>query len=121
MPRRGIRKLVPRISGRRALALLAVGAFVVAAGWLVFAVGAANVLRGVRPDLALNLAPFDARARAGLAEQTAVRAMREPPAQEETLRLAREALERDPTLVNAWRTIALIEELQGRRAQAARL
>jgi len=119
LARRGRR--IPPISPGRAVALLAVVAFTVASAWLTIAVSAANAFRAVRPDLASSFAPFDARARAGLAEQAAIRATRSTAAQEETLRLAREALQRDPTLVSSWRTIGLVMELQGRRPEAARL
>src|ERR1044072_2362839 len=119
LARRGRR--IPPISPGRAVALLAVVAFTVASAWLTIAVSAANAFRAVRPDLASSFAPFDARARARLAAQPAIRATRITAAQDETLRRAREALQRDPPLVSSWRTIGLVMELQGRRPEAARL
>lgn len=80
------------------------GLFVLVAGWLVVAVGVANGMRDRLPGLARAVAPFDARTKAELASQMLLDA-RAPGA--EASALAESALLRDPTVIPAWRTLAL--------------
>jgi len=93
----------------------------VAAAWLSFAVSASSVLRSVRPDLALEFMPIDARAKARSAELelTATPGDREAVARAGAL--ARSSLGRDPTVVAAWRTLALVEGVGGNANLSARL
>lgn len=94
--------------------------FLVVASWMTVAVSGAALFRKARPDIALRLAPFDARAKAALAEQ----GLRTPtdgrtlPAAAE---LSREALRRDPTIVGAWRNLGLAAAAAGQQPVALRL
>jgi hypothetical protein len=91
------------------------------AAWTSFAVSAASILRAIRPDLALEFLPFDARAKARSAELHLATASRDRSAVGEAADLARSALERDPTVVSAWRTLALTTGVNGNGALSARL
>lgn len=92
-----------------------------AAAWLSFAVSASSVLRSVRPDLALEFMPIDARAKARLAELQLAGTPGDRAAASRAGELARGALGRDATVVSAWRTLALVEALGGRAGLSARL
>ena len=100
--------------------LLLAGLFVVCSGWLSIAVSGASRLRYQSPEAALRLQPRDARATATVAAQVlaATRGRVTPEAARRAADLARQALERDPTVVEAWRTLAIVST---RRGQAERL
>ncbi|MBX3560578.1 MAG: hypothetical protein KF780_02090 [Sphingomonas sp.] len=89
---------------------------------LLVSVTAAGVFRYARPQIALAVAPYDARARAGLAQQL-LSSSQAPSA--ETIRLAseyaRDAYRSDPTAVAALRVMGFVADLQGRRLEARRL
>ncbi len=121
MGRRPSRSPRPRPSRARILFIAAVAVVGVGLSYLTVAVSAANSYRAVRPDFANAFAPFDARAKAGLAEQASVRFARDRGARADAIRLAHEALARDATVVAAWRTLGFGLEAQGRRPQAERL
>ena len=103
------------------LRIIAVLLFAVAAGWLTLSVSAAGVFRSVRPDLVLKLQPADARAHAALADRAARQVAHDRSAGPRIARLATAALQRDPTVVAAWRLLALSAGLQGRENLSARL
>jgi hypothetical protein len=103
------------------LRIIAVLGFAVAAGWLTMAVSAAGVFRSVRPDLVLKLQPADARAHATLADRAARQVASDRLAAPRIGRLATAALQRDPTIVAAWRLLALSAGLQGHENLSARL
>lgn len=94
--------------------------FAIGAGWLSVAVSVASLMRNARPDIALGLQPWDARARARAAENILIgtRGRITAGMARQVTELAREALERDPTVVPAWRMLAL---LSPRPDQAAAL
>jgi hypothetical protein len=88
--------------------------------WLTAAVSAANIIRMIRPEAALSFMPFDARSKARAAEQQ-IAALRGPgPRLDEAGRLARQALERDPTIASAWRSLGLVAAVRN-EADADRL
>jgi tetratricopeptide (TPR) repeat protein len=117
-PRSEFRPLWRRIPIVR-LAIVGTAALLVS--WLTLAVGVAGVTREARPDIALRFAPYDARASAKLAESRL--ASGRPSAQDvsEAVDLARQALQRDPTLAPAVRTLAVSYEFQGQPQRAAQL
>lgn len=86
-------------------------------GWLTVGVGVANLMRSARPETALAFFPFDARARANLAEKATVELVRDRSRADEIGRLARAALARDPTIIDAWRLVGVVA---GVREQADR-
>jgi hypothetical protein len=110
-----------RLSLPRLKRLLPILLFAIVATWLTFAVGAASLFRNARPDAALKVAPFDARARARAAEQIVQGSAndRRRLGAAEALSLA--ALRRDPTIVQAWRTLALVAVLRRQPNRAGRL
>jgi hypothetical protein len=95
------------------------GLFAVCFGWLSIAVSGASLLRYRFPEAALKLQPWDARASAGAASQilTATQGRVTPEVVRRATDLARQALERDPTVVEAWRTLAILST-RPRQAQA---
>jgi hypothetical protein len=95
--------------------LLLGGLFAVCFGWLSVAVSGASLLRSQFPEAALKLQPWDARASAAAAEQilTATQGRVTPEAARRAGDLARQALARDPTVVEAWRTLAIISTRPG--------
>lgn len=99
---------------------IAAALFVLSAGWATVAASAAALLREVRPALVLRLAPADARAKMIQAEQEITFAQ-DPHMSARAVQLSREALQRDPTLVGAWRTLGLVEAGRGRQVAASRL
>lgn len=142
-------RLLP--AGIRPAKLIAIGLFALVVGWLIVAVGLAGMSRIVRPDLALSMIGSDARAKARLAELLITgrqvsapaggQAQRPTPAdlarnpadvqawtgqlnasvREQAGQLAKEALLRDPTVVPAWRTLAMLTALEGQEARASRM
>jgi hypothetical protein len=88
--------------------LLLIAPFVLVAAWLSIAVSGASIMRQARPDLAMKFQPLDARARARAAELTMLRGGARGAELQEAERLAREALQRDITLVSAWRTLGMV-------------
>ena len=93
--------------------------FAIATGWLLVVVSGANIVREVRPDLALGMMPFDARAKAKSAERLSASPRATPAQLREARRLATEALDRDPTIASAWRTLGLVSTLRNRPGAAA--
>lgn len=94
--------------------------FAISAGWLSVAISVASLMRNARPDIALRHQPWDARARAKAAENilAGTRGRVTAGTAKQVTELAREVLERDPTVVSAWRTLALLSR---RPDQAATL
>lgn len=80
--------------------------------WVSISVGAANKLRSAAPATALSFAPYDARAKAELAQAEIVELAQRPgnPAAAEAL--LRESVARDPTNAAAWRSLALTAQLR---------
>jgi len=99
--------------------LILLGAFAV--GWVVAAAGMAALSRNARPDLALRFMPSDARAQAKAAEQVLSRRGGRRGNVDEAERLARRALQRDPTIVVAWRTLGLVATMRRQDQRAAQL
>lgn len=95
--------------------LLLAGLFALGSGWLSIAVSGASQMRYQSPEAALRLQPRDARATATLASQalTPIRGRITPEAARRAGELARRALERDPTVVEAWRTLAIVSTRPG--------
>lgn len=118
---RGAERRQRRLSLPPLKRLLPILLFAAVAIWLTFAVSAAALFRSARPDAALKLVPFDARAQARAAEQLVSRpsADRRRLAAAEALAIA--SLRRDPTVVTAWRTLALIAVFRGQPDRAGRL
>ena len=84
------------------------------------AVTSASLLRTRQPQAALAVAPFDARAKAALAGQK----LGLNPQRGDVLQAAemsRQALARDPTVVEAWRNLAFVAAVTGRQVEARRL
>jgi len=108
-----------RFSRDLVIRLLVVVPFTLVAGWLSVAVSGANLLRSTRPDLAMRLQPLDARSRARIAEQLATQPPVDRPQLAEAERLSLEALRRDPTLVVAWRTLAMIAAARNQSQRAS--
>lgn len=88
--------------------LLLIAPFVLVAAWLSIAVSGASIMRYAQPDLALKFQPVDARAQGRLAELTLLRGRGRGAELQEAERLAHEALQRDVTLVSAWRTLGMV-------------
>lgn len=109
------------LAGIPKLRLVIIVPCALAAAWLTVAVGAAGAMRADRPDFALRLAPFDAGARVRSEE---LRLSQGRPTRAKIAaagQAAREALQRDPTLVSAWRLLAAEASTQRRDRQASRL
>lgn len=104
---------------RGLLARILIGCVLSAAAILLtVSVSAAALLRDALPEVALRWAPYDARAAARLAEiKMTTRAG--PAARAQAL--ARSALQRDPTVASAWRTLGLVAATSGQQEQATRL
>jgi hypothetical protein len=114
----------PKLRQPAVIARLAVIAPVaVALLYICVSVGIANFgqVRALDPELALRYAPFDARARASLSEAILTISARRGGDSAPAGSLAREAIARDPTIVSAWRTLAILAELRGDRIGATRL
>ncbi len=90
--------------------MLFAGLFTVCFGWLSIAVSGASQLRYESPEAALRLQPWDARATASVAAQalTATRGRVSRETARRVAELARQALKRDATVVEAWRTLAMV-------------
>jgi hypothetical protein len=102
---------------RRGLLILPLA---LAAIWLSISVTGAAVIRGSTPALAMKLAPYDAHSKANQA--ASLLGEGNPAAQiDRASGLAKEALSRDPTVVSAWRSLALIAAIQGRAPEATKL
>lgn len=108
-------------SGPRIARLLAIAAVSVALAWLSVAVGLAGASRESRPDLALRFLPFDARAKAKVAERLSTRSQRDRVAGARARILSQEALARDPTVIPAWRTLAILSGIGGQADRASAL
>ncbi|HYD12463.1 MAG TPA: hypothetical protein VEC11_06420 [Allosphingosinicella sp.] len=117
--RKGTRRIA--LSPNARFRLLFVVPFALVAGLLCFSVSGANILRPVRPDLAMSFQPFDARARARAAEQRLSTLPISRAQLAEAERLALEALRRDPTIVVAWRTLGIVATARNEEARATRL
>ena len=116
MPRRRRRRtLSPGYMMRLALIMV----FVVASTWLTIGVSAANIIGSVSPELALRFQPFDALAWAKAGEQTLLRADARPNMLSEVEALAHRSLRRDPTIVEAWRTLGMTAAGRGDPLRAA--
>lgn len=90
------------------LTLLVAGAL----AWLTVGVGMANLTRAARPATALSLYPFDARAKANMSEKGGVLLAGNRALAADVERLARSALSRDPTVVDAWRMMGVVAALR---------
>jgi hypothetical protein len=108
-----------RLSKATLARLVPAALFALATGWLLVVVSGANIVREVRPDLALGMMPFDARAKAKSAERLSASPRATPAQLREAQRLATEALDRDPTIASAWRTLGLVSTLGNRPGAAA--
>lgn len=80
--------------------------------------GVVAVTRLNAPTIALTLDPSDARAQAQLAEKMIAS---DPASATNAVRLARNAIVREPSLVTALRTVAIYEALQNRPGRAVAL
>lgn len=90
--------------------------------WFVVAVTSAGIFRSSKPEWALRLAAFDARAKASLSQNILVRSRNAPPDARASARgLALAALRRDATAVTAVTTLGFLAALDGDRARADRL
>lgn len=87
--------------------------------WFVLMVSIAGVFRARLPDMALRLAPFDARAQANKA-QRALLTRRDPDTVREAHALARAALRRDPTAADAAAALGMIFALRNQAEGAER-
>jgi len=117
------RKVARRIALSRDIVfrLLFVIPFAIVAGLLTISVSGANILRSVRPDLAMSIQPLDARSRAKAAEQQLASLPISRAQLAEAERLALEALRRDPTIVAAWRTLGVVATARNQAERAATL
>jgi hypothetical protein len=111
-PRRFIAKLV------RLLLIVAGGIFLI---WMSISVSVANRYSSVAPVMALSFAPYDARAKAELAQAKIVELASRPGDPTEIERLLREALMRDPTNAAAWRSLALASQFRRDALKTGRL
>lgn len=84
---------------------------------VTIAAGLGTVLRGRSPELARRVAPWNAQAAGRLSQQLLLGDQRQ---QDRALRLAEEALRRDPTVVSAIVTVGAINEVRGRGDVALR-
>jgi hypothetical protein len=113
-----------RIAYSHGLALRAVAAILILilGGWLVVASSAASLLGASGSDRVLRLAPFDARTIAARSEGMfqAAASGSGPADKDEIVRLSRASLARDPTVLPAWRTLALSAAVEGDLALARR-
>jgi hypothetical protein len=89
---------------------------------LLVSITAAGVFRYSHPQLALALAPYDARARAAFAQQL-ISSGQAPSVETMSLasEYARNAYRNDPTASAALRVAGFVADLQGRRPEARRL
>lgn len=108
------------IDGRSLVRLVLVLVAVLGLGWLTIAVGVARSARPATAAVALTLAPFDARVRAAAADQMvrSVGANRSLIHQVEAD--ARRALQRDATIVSAWRLLGIAAALRNDMDEATR-
>src|SRR5688572_19979749 len=123
MPAQGRHRSSPqpmslRLSRGVLVRILIGGALGVAAIMLTLSVSAAALLRNALPEVALRWSPHDARAAARSAE--IMMTTRVGPA-ERAQALARSALQRDPTIASAWRTLGLVAAASGKSEEATRL
>jgi hypothetical protein len=117
MARRGSGK---RRSAKEWAVRLGLAAVAAAIGWSAVTHSLATALRARAPEQAHALAPGDARIAATLAAKW-VLDRSDPVKQAEATRLAREALLRDPTVVQAVTTLGLQADLRGDKEAARRL
>jgi hypothetical protein len=94
--------------------------FLVPALWIVLSVGMANALRSAQPGVALAWAPWDARAKAKVAEHL-ISTKRDPGALDQALKLSKSSVERDPLSIVGLRNIGLIEAQTGHVLQARKV
>lgn len=99
------RRLSITRSGVIRIGLVLVGSLLL--GWLTVGVSGANLLRNTRPDLALSLLPFDARAHARNADLAILQPRPSAADQARARAEASLALLRDPTVAAAWRSLAM--------------
>lgn len=78
-----------------------------------------NVVRKASPELALKFDSTDARAQAAMAEAM-IKPQMSSDDRVKVRSLAEAALRRDPTVASAARTLGVIEDLEGQRAEAKR-
>ena len=88
--------------------------------WLTLSVSIASVTRDSLPRVALAWAPYDARTMGAIAEDTLITSADLDKAKASSA-LARRALQRDPTVIAAWRTIGLAFAAGGRESDATRV
>ena len=110
-----------RLSRPAIVRLVPIGLAAAGLIWLCVAVGVANLAGAAQPRVALRYAPFDARANAKLAELELVDVARGRGTLAEANGIARAAVARDPTVVSAWRSLAMIMQLRRDQAGATRL
>lgn len=104
----------------RLLRIVLVLTMVAGLTWLTVGVGMANMLGSVRPASALWFNPFDARVRANIAERGSIALAQRPDLAADIDHLARRALARDPTVVDAWRLMGIVASLRGAEQQSVR-
>lgn len=97
------------------------GVFVLLAGWLTLTVSGTAAIRGRQPDRALTFMPWDARALTARAERRLATIGITPATIAASRRDVIAALGRDPTVVAAWRTLALTEAASNRKTAASNL
>ena len=82
-------------------------------------VSVVNIVRKASPGLALKFDSTDARAQATMAEAM-IKPQMSADSRAKARSLAEGALRRDPTIASAARTLGVIEDIEGRRANAKR-
>ena len=98
---------MPRVLKASPWTVLAWGLVLLSLSALVILSGLSTAIRQRQPSLALRLMPSDAIASAYLADRLLIGAGEDKSALVRANRYARNALTKDPTLVTAWRTLAL--------------
>lgn len=110
--RREARQMRPRRVAATLTRLLLIAACGIPLIWASISVGAANKLRGGAPATALRFAPYDARAKAELAQAQIVELAQRPGDPSAAEALLRESVTRDPTNAAAWRSLGLVAQFR---------
>lgn len=91
---------------------------VIGLAWLTIGVGLSNLLGSASPGRAHSIWPYDARVRANIGERGSVLLVQNPALAADVDRLARAALSRDPTIVDAWRLLGLVSSVRNEEGRA---
>lgn len=105
----------------KAVRSAAVALAAVAACWAAVGIGMANLRRNAAPERALAYWPLDARAKGNMAERLFRTAGTNAAGLAEAESWARSALDRDPTVVDAWRVLGIAAAQRGDRERGAAL